>query len=82
MEPITAKCRFCGKLYQLYGMIVGDQCPECREEAKRNMMDGQKSWIKLTNTKGLPEPKLGRTQEKLKVAAKEAQMAKPKKGTG
>ena len=39
MEPKVAKCPLCGKLYEVYPMMVGDQsvCPSCRAEAKRNM---------------------------------------------
>jgi uncharacterized protein (DUF983 family) len=32
MSGITCKCRECGKTYQFYAFIAGDQtvCPECR----------------------------------------------------
>jgi len=38
MEPTVAECRFCGKLYEIYDMMTGDQgcCPACRAEAKKN----------------------------------------------
>lgn len=38
MEPQVSKCKFCGRLYEVAPMMVGDQsvCPKCREEAQRN----------------------------------------------
>lgn len=41
MEQV-AKCKFCGKLYEFYSHMVGDQsvCPDCRAEAKKNMRKG------------------------------------------
>ena len=39
MSEKVLKCPMCGRLYNFYNMMVGDQsvCPRCRKEAKDNM---------------------------------------------
>ena len=36
MNEVVVKCKFCGELYEMFSMMVGDQscCSECRAKAK------------------------------------------------